>query len=101
MTFTLPQLLQIFLAFCGAVVSIGGAWTVLKKLREPEAERDKTLKVHGEVLDNYNKRLSELEDSNKVLMQAILALMGHEIDGDHTEQLRKAKDDLERYLISR
>ena len=105
MTFTLTQLGQIFLAMCGAIITIGGAWAVIKnikdKAKEPDMERDQTLKRHSEMLDNDNKRLKELEDSNRVIMQSMLALMSHELDGNHTEQLRKAKEDLEKYLISR
>lgn len=105
MTFTVAQLGQIFLAMCGAVITIGGAWAVIKnsrdKAKEPDMQRDETLKRHGEMLDNDNKRLKELEDGYKVFLQSMLALMSHEIDGNHTEQLRKAKEDLEKYLISR
>lgn len=105
MTFTITQLVQIFLAMCGAIITIGGAWAIVKNIRdkakEPDAERDETLRRHGEMLDNDNKRLKELEEGNKVIMQSMLALMSHELDGNHTEQLRKAKNDLEEYLISR
>lgn len=105
MTFTLTQLFQIFLAMCGAIITIGGAWAVIKgikdKMKAPDTERDIQLKKHSEQLDNDNKRLKALEEGNKVIMQAMLALMSHELDGNHTEQLQKAKKDLEEYLISR
>ena len=102
---TVTQLGQIFLAMCGAIITIGGAWTVIKgirdKAKEPDVQRDETLKKHGEMLDRDNKRLKELEEGTKVMMQSMLALMSHELDGNHTEQLRKAKNDLEEYLINR
>lgn len=105
MTFTITQLFQIFLTLCGAIMTVGGAWAIVKNIRdkakEPDEERDETLKKHGEMLDNDNRRLKELEEGNKVIMQSMLALMSHELDGNHTEQLRKAKDDLEQYLIRR
>lgn len=101
MTFTLAQLGQLFLAICGAIITVGGAWAVLKKVREPETEKSNTLKKHGEMLANDNKRLKELEDSTKIIMKSMLAIMSHELDGNHTEQLKKAKEDLEAYLISR
>ena len=105
MTFTITQLGQIFLALCGAVITVGGAYNLFKgfkdKAKEPDMQRDETLKRHGEMLDRDNKRLKELEDGNKVLLQSMLALMSHELDGNHTEQLQKAKKDLEEYLISR
>lgn len=105
MTFTITQLGQIFLALCGAAITVGGAYNLFKgfkdRAKEPDMQRDETLKRHGEMLDRDNKRLKELEDGNKVLLQSMLALMSHELDGNHTEQLQKAKKDLEEYLISR
>jgi hypothetical protein len=100
-TFTLAQLGQIFLAICGAIITVGGAWTVIKKAREPEAVKSDTIRKHGELLANDNKRLTELEDSTKIMMRSMLAIMSHELDGNHVEQLKKAKEDLEAYLISR
>lgn len=104
-TFTVTQLGQIFLAMCGAFITVGGAYNLFKgfkdRAKEPDMQRDETLKRHGEMLDRDNKRLKELEDGNKVLLQSMLALMSHELDGNHTEQLQKAKKDLEEYLISR
>lgn len=105
MTFTIEQLCQIFLTFCGAIITIGGAGAIIVKVRsyfkKPDTERDETLRKHTEQLDNDNKRLKELEEGNKVLMQAMLALMSHELDGNHTAQLEQAKKDIEQYLISR
>lgn len=101
MTFTLTQLFQLFLAICGAIITVGGAWAVILKIKTPEKVREEMLKKHSEMLDNDNKRLKELEESNKILMQSMLALMAHELDGNHADQLRKAKNDLEEYLIRR
>lgn len=105
MTFTLTQLWQLFLAMCGSIATIAGAVAVLygiyKALKKPDSERDMKLKRHQELLDNDNKRLKELEDSNKIMMQSMLALMTHAIDGNHQEELQKARDDLQKYLIRR
>ena len=105
MTFTVGQLAQMFLAMCGAIGTIAGAGAVIvhivKSAKKPDKDRDEMLKRHTDMLDRDNKRLRELEEGNKVIMQSMLALMSHELDGNHTEQLRKAKEDLEAYLIQR
>ena len=105
MTFTLMQLWQMFLAMCGSVATIAGAaaviYSIYKKAKQPDTERDETLAKHSELLDNDNRRLKELEDSNKIIMQSMLALMSHAIDGNHTEDLKQARDDLQKYLIRR
>lgn len=105
MTFTLNQLLQIFLAICGSIITVGGAGAIIAKLitkyRKPDKDRDETMKKHQEMLDNDNKRLKELEEGNKVVMQSLLAIMSHLIDGNHTEELKKSKEMVQEYLIKR
>lgn len=105
MTFTLTQLWQIFLAMCGSLITIAGAGAVIigliNKAKKPDTERDEALKRHAELLDNDNRRLKELEESNNIIMQSMLAIMSHAIDGNHTEDLKQARDDLQKYLIKR
>lgn len=99
------QLIQYTLAICGGISIIAGGVAVIynlfKKAKAPDTERDETLKKHTEMLDNDNKRLKELEESNKIMMQSMLALMSHAIDGNHKVELEKARNDLQEYLIRR
>lgn len=99
------QLIQYTLAICGGISIIAGGVAVIynlfKKAKQPDTERDETLKKHTQMLDNDNKRLKELEESNKIMMQSMLALMSHSIDGNHIEDLKQARDDLQKYLIRR
>lgn len=101
----MSEMMQLFLTVCGAVITVSGAGAaviaIIKALRKPDTERDEKLKRHDEMLDNDNKRLRELEESNKIIMQSMLALMSHAIDGNHTEDLKQARDDLQSYLIRR
>ena len=105
MEFTLMQLIQIFLTICGGIITIGGACAIIFKVidrhRKPDKNRDEMIKKHSEQLDNDNRRLKELENGNKVIMQALLAIMSHELDGNHTTQLQQAHDSLKEYLIKR
>lgn len=105
MTFTLMQLWQMFLAMCGSVATIAGAGAIIYKIyksaKRPDTERDEALERHQRLLDNDNKRLKELEESNKIIMQSMLAIMSHEIDGNHVEDLKQARDELQKYLIRR
>lgn len=90
---------------CTGIITIGGAGAIIASVyrwsRNPDNERDEKLKKHEELLDNDNKRLKELEESNKIIMQSLLAIMSHELDGNHKEQLTKARDDLQKYLITK
>lgn len=76
--------------------------------KKPDINRDEKLKGHDEMLDNDNKRINELEkkaeeteEALQILMKSMLALMSHSIDGNHTDDLKKARDDMQEYLIRR
>ena len=90
---------------CTGIITLGGAGAIIASVyrwsRNPDKERDETLKKHSEALDRDNKRLRELEESNKIIMRSLLALMSHELDGNHTDALKEARDDLQKYLIQK
>lgn len=94
------------------IIMLGGAGaiiaSIIRWMRKPDTDRDERLKRHDEMLDNDNKRLNELEKEQKemkeaqqVLMKSMLALMSHAIDGNHQEELKLARDDMQEYLLRR
>ena len=108
----LEQLWNIFQVACAGIITIGGAGAVIvglyKWAKKPDDNRDELLKKHEELLDSDNKRLKELEreqaemkEAQSVLMKSILALMSHAIDGNHQEELEKARNDMQEYLLRR
>jgi len=97
---------------CTFIMTVGGAGAIvvgiIRWMRKPDTERDETLKKHEdeikkheELLARDHRRLQELEEGNKIMMQSMLALMSHSIDGNHIEDLKQARDDLQKYLIRR
>lgn len=46
-------------------------------------------------------KIDSIEEGNKVTQKALLALLEHSIDGNNTDAMKKAKKDLEEYLINR
>lgn len=100
------------LAICSAIVVIAGAMTVIVNLITKATAPNKTqnarldaielrLDRHDELFKNDLNRFEGLEEGNRVTQRAILALLSHGIDGNDIEGLRKAKDDLQQYLIER
>jgi hypothetical protein len=109
---TPAQIFEIFLGICAAIVSISAATTVVIKLiqkaKAPDRKQnerldeiEKKLKHYDTLFDNDNIRIRELEEGNRVTQQALLALLSHSINGNDTEKLTKARDDLQNYLISK
>ena len=97
---------------CVIITTLGGAGaiivSVIKWFRSPDMKRDEELEKHNKLLDNDNKRIkdlearqAEVEEAQKVLMRSMLAVMSHAIDGNHTDDLKEARDNLQEYLIRR
>ena len=114
--FTPVQLFGIILAICGAIITISGAVTVIIKMIDKAKEPEKTQNTRIETLERkyaaihsefemYKKsnksEVEQLKEGNKVTQRAILALLSHSIDGNNEEQMKKARDDLNKYLIER
>ena len=54
-----------------------------------------------EKLGKDNKRIASLEEGNRVICRALMALLSHEINGNSNEKLVKALADLNDYLIEK
>ena len=50
---------------------------------------------------NDKKRLDTMEAGERVMQRAMLALLSHGIDGNDVDSLKRAKADLQKFLIER
>lgn len=108
----LEEIWSVIQVLCAGIIAVGGAAGIFVGLykwwKKPDVSRDEKLKGHDEKLDNDNRRLNELEKKQakteqdlEMIMTALSALMTHAIDGNHTEELKKKRDDMQEYLIRR
>lgn len=99
-------------SICSLVLSIvavvGLIVTAVKKAKAPNIRQDERLaRCEEDIkrilkrLENDKSRFDEIEESNKIIMQAILALLSHGIDGNDVEAMKRARDSLQSYLIRR
>ena len=111
-TIGINQLTQLFLTFCGGISIVGGTLTYIAKalgwLKKPEENQNRRLdKLEQEVqelkkkTDNDWKAIHELQESNKLLLSAMLATVKHELDGNDVHDLKTVQESLEEYLINR
>lgn len=111
-SFTPAQLVAWVLAICGGVVAITQAANAMgtwyKKAKKPETDQNaRILKLEERMgkVENYltsdHKHLDALDRGNRVTQQALLALLGHAIDGNNTKQLTDARDELHTYLVEK
>ena len=100
----MENFMQIFLAVCGGIITTAGAGTAIyhlyKALTKHDSERDSMMKEHEKKLDNCTNRLDNVEGGMAVLMKATLAMMNHITNGDNEDEIKKATEDIQDYLIS-
>lgn len=107
------------ITFCAALITLSGALSVIlkaiSKVKEPNDVQNTRLDAHDEHLKELDRRLEahekffkqdkerfeDLEASNRVSQKALLALLGHSINGNNITQLEDAQRDLEKYLLEK
>ena len=94
-----------------ALVLIGAYNTIMSAIKTHREEKkrkdapvntlEETVKKHDERLSRDHERLNELEDSNRIIMRALMALMSHEINGNSDDKLKASYDEIQRFLIEK
>ena len=116
---TLQEFWTILMGCCSALITIAAAASIVigafKKLKEPENIQNKKLedisnkidsiearlKIHEEYFNNDNRRISAIEEGNRVTQKGLLALMSHAINGNDIDKLKEAENSLREYLINK
>ena len=89
------------IAIMGFIVLVGNVVKVIQEWRKPGLSEAEWRRDVDQKLDTDNKRIASLEEGNKVICKALIAMLSHEINGNSTEKLKKAMSDLQDYLIER
>ena len=100
------------LAICGGIITIIGAIEKVvsagKAINNPNVEQNKRIAALEERCDKFDQyftsdkqRLNDLEQSLSVLMQSQFALLSHALNGNDTDKLKKAQEDMLAYLTKR
>ena len=102
---------------CAGIATITGFIVALvKKWKAPEVEQNRRIKVleeenkeikaelkqlkecHKTDKQNENERFNEIEKADRVILQALQALLADSLGADATKALNDAKDELDKYL---
>ncbi len=103
---------ELLLAAASALVLLSSAIDriaqAVRTAKAPNAAQDIRLdaleewkKTVDNKLSKDNDRLTDIEESDRVIQRALLALLAHGIDGNNLKQMQDAKDDLQNHLINR
>lgn len=79
-----------------------------RAIRAPDTAQDdrlaaleKDVAQIKQYLDNDKRNIDRLTEGDRVTKHAILALLGHGIDGNNVDEMLKSKHEMEIYLINR
>ena len=102
---------SLFLAFLVVLALLGAYTTIMnavKTYREEKQRKDapvntmeQQVRNHDEQLQREHERIEDLEESNRIIMRALMALLSHEINGNSDDRLRASFDEIQAYLIDR
>lgn len=97
---------QTILAILGGIVVCGNAGAVVYKLLTPALELRKKVESNEcsakkleEHSENDFKNIQHLQEVNKLQCEAMLCIINHMIDGNHTEQMKKTRDSIQKLLV--
>ena len=88
----------VILAVFAAVVAIDKFLDVVKKWRSPEKDMYEKLRSDKLKLDEHDKELTALKEGQSVLCSGIVALLDHQLHNGNTNQMEKARNDINQYL---
>lgn len=89
------------LAICAFITAVWGVWKIIKEIRKPNDDLRAEVDKHTEFLTNDNKRLQEVEDSNRMILKCLLVIINHDITGNGIDKLKEARTELQEYLIDK
>ena len=85
----------------GAVLAVWGFIKVLKEINKPLTDLRKTVEDHSSQIKELEEHNKKFDEGMTVMQQSLLQIMNHLIDGNHTDKLVKARDDMQIYLTKK
>ena len=89
------------LAICGLITALWGVWKIVKEIKKPNDNLRSKVEAHDKLLDNDDKRLGSIEESNKMILQCLLVIINHDITGNGVDKLKQTREELQEFLINK
>ena len=94
-----------FVLLSNAAEKIVKAWKAAKAPNDKQNERLEELETWRRAVDlklsSDKARLDTIEEGDRAIQRALLALLDHSIDGNNIKQMQDAKTELQNHLINR
>ena len=88
----------VLLAIFAAIVTVDKAIDIFKKWKAPTTDTAKKLATDKARLDEHDRAIRDLQESQQVLCTGILALLDHELHNSNGEQMQEARDSIMHFL---
>jgi hypothetical protein len=109
-SFTIAEAWAFLIYAAGAAAGLYAGGVAISKViaavKKPKTDQDKRItQLEARVnamegfLKNDKLRLDRMDEGQHVTMQALLALLDHNLDGNNIDQMQKAKEALQNHLI--
>lgn len=72
-----------------------------RRREQPVSNLEDTVQHHEEKLARDHGRLNQLEESNRIQLRALMALMSHELNGNSNDALKASYDEIQKFLIAK
>lgn len=117
------EIFSIFLAICGAIITISAAAAIIIKIighfKEPDKKQnDRITQLESDVkdirarlaegdkmFDEYSKHFETIESSvkktNKIIIESLQVLIEHGIDGNNIDGMKGVKKKIDNYLLEK
>ena len=89
----------IFIA--GAIALMWGFAKTVREIVKPLADLKETVKNHTEQIRELEEHNKKIDEGMAVMQQSLLQIMNHMIDGNHTDKLVEARDNMQIYLTKK
>lgn len=89
------------LGICALISALWGIYKIVKEAKKPNDDLKKLVNKHEELMVNYDGRLTDIEESNKMILQCLLVIINHDITGNGIDKLKDAREDLQEFLINK
>ena len=102
-SFTLAEAWAFLIYAAGAAAGLYAGGVAISKvitaIKKPKTQLEERVNSMEGFLKNDKLRLDRMDEGQRVTMQALLALLDHNLDGNNIDQMQKAKKDLQKHLI--
>ena len=95
-SFTLAEAWAFLIYAAGAAAGLYAGGVAISKVITAVKKRVNAMEGF---LRNDKQRLDRMDEGQHVTMQALLALLDHNLDGNNIDQMQKAKEALQKHLI--